>query len=149
MVKQTPNTIGYVEIAYAKSQNLPTALIKNKAGNFVEANIENVSAAAAGAVKDMPDDMRVKITDAEGDNAYPISSYTYILVYKDQKDATKGKALVDFLWWATHDGSKFTKELHYAPLPEEVVKKVEGKIKSISADGKPLYQEGTATTAGK
>lgn len=137
-VKSNPNSIGYIEIAFAKANNLPTALIKNKSGNFVEASIENVSAAAAGSVKDMPEDMRTQITNADGENAYPISSYTYILVYKDQKDAVKGKALVDFLWWATHDGEKFTSDLHYAPLPDEVVKKVETKINSITADGKPL-----------
>lgn len=140
-VKSNPNSIGYVEIAFAKANNLPTALIKNKAGKFVEPTIENISAAAAGSVKDMPDDMRVKIANADGENAYPISSYTYILVYKNQKNAVKGKALVDFLWWATHDGKKFTKDLHYAPLPEEVVKKVEEKLNSITAEGKPLREQ--------
>ncbi len=139
-VKNIPNSIGYIEIAFAKANNLPTALIKNKAGNFVEPTIENVSAAAAGSVNEMPDDMRTQITNADGANAYPISSYTYILVYKDQKDAVKGKALVDFLWWATHDGEKFTSDLHYAPLPEEVVKKAEAKINSITANGKPLRE---------
>ncbi|NNF00284.1 MAG: phosphate ABC transporter substrate-binding protein PstS [Pyrinomonadaceae bacterium] len=143
-VKQTPNTIGYVEIAFAKANKLPTALIKNKAGNFVDATIDNVSAAAAGSIKDMPEDMRVKITNAEGDNTYPISSYTYILVYKQQKDAVKGKALVDFLWWAVHDGSQYAKALHYAPLPKEVVEKVEAKIYSITADGKPLREKAKA-----
>lgn len=139
-VKSNPNSIGYVELAFAKANNLPTALVKNKAGNFVEPTIENISAAAAGSVQNMPDDMRVTITNADGDSAYPISSYTYILVYKNQKDAVKGKALVDFLWWAIHDGKQFTADLHYAPLPEEVVKKVEAKINSITADGKPLRQ---------
>lgn len=150
-VKQTPNTIGYVEVAFAKENNLPAALIKNKAGNFVEPSIANISAAAAGSVKDMPEDMRVKITNAEGDNTYPISSYTYILVYKNQKDAVKGKALVDFLWWAIHDGDKFAEPLHYAPLPEEVVKKVEAQIDLITADGKPLREGGKeeAKTAGE
>ena len=139
-VKNIPNSIGYIEIAFAKANNLPMALIKNKAGNFVEPIIENVSAAAAGSVASMPDDLRVKITNADGANAYPISSYTYILVSKDQKDAVKGKALADFLWWAIHDGEKFARDLHYAPLPEEVVKKVEAKINSIAASGKPLRQ---------
>jgi phosphate transport system substrate-binding protein len=137
-VKNLPNSIGYVEIAFAKANNLPTAMIKNKSGKFVEAKIENVSSAAAGSVKDMPEDMRTSITNADGDTAYPISSYTYILVYKEQKDAVKGKALVDFLWWAVHDGEKFTSDLHYAPLPEEVVKKVEAKISSITSGGKAL-----------
>lgn len=140
-VKSAPNTVGYVEIAFAKENKLPIALIKNKAGNYVEPAIENVSAAAAGSIADMPDDLRVSITNSEGENAYPISSYTYILVYKDQKDAVKGKALVDFLWWALHDGSKFASDLHYAPLPAEVLKKVEAKIETISANGKPLREE--------
>jgi phosphate transport system substrate-binding protein len=145
-VKNTPNTIGYVEVAFAKENKLPVALIKNKAGNFVEPTIANISAAAAGSVKDMPEDMRIQITNAEGDQTYPIASYTYILAYKEQKDATKGKALVDFLWWAIHDGSKYAEDLHYAPLPKEVVTKVEAKINSITADGKALHEGGEAKT---
>lgn len=139
-VKNIPNSIGYVEIAFAKANDLPTALIKNKSGKFVEASIENVSAAAAGSVKDMPEDLRTRITNAEGENAYPISSYTYILVNKEQPDDVKGKALVDFLWWAVHDGEKFTSDLHYAPLPDEVVKKVEKKLKTITSNGTALRQ---------
>ncbi len=146
-VKQTPNTIGYVEVAFAKENKLPVALIKNKAGNFVEPSIENISSAAAGAVKDMPEDLRVNITNAEGENTYPISSFTYILAYKEQKDAAKGKALVDFLWWAVHDGSQYAKDLHYAPLPKEIVEKVEAKINSLTADGKQLHE--SAKAAGK
>ncbi|MEZ5308518.1 MAG: phosphate ABC transporter substrate-binding protein PstS [Pyrinomonadaceae bacterium] len=137
-VKNTPNTIGYVEIAFAKENKLPMALVKNKAGKFVEASVESVSAAAAGSANDMPDDMRMSITNADGEGAYPISSYTYILAFKEQKNAAKGKALVDFLWWALHDGSKFASELNYAPLPDVVQKKVEAKIDSITAEGKPL-----------
>lgn len=139
-VKNIPNSIGYIEIAFAKANNMPMALIKNKAGNFVEPTIENVSAAAAGSVGSMPDDMRVQITNADGANSYPISSYTYILVHQNQKDAVKGKALVDFLWWAINDGNKFTADLHYAPLPAEVANKVEAKINSITAAGNPLRQ---------
>lgn len=141
-VKKTPNTLGYVEVAYAKENDLPVALLKNKAGNFVEPSIENISAAADGVADEMPDDLRISITNADGENTYPISSFTYILAYKEQKDATKGKALVDFLWWAIHDGSKFAKDLHYAPLPEKVIKKVEGKLNSITANGKPLHEGG-------
>ncbi len=137
-VKQTPNTIGYVELAYAVQNKLPVALIKNKSGNFVEPSIDAVTSAAAGTVAQTPDDLRVSITDAEGATAYPISSYTYILVYQEQKDATKGKVLVDFLWWGVHDGENFAKELLYAPLPAEIVKRVEVKINSITAGGKPL-----------
>ena len=139
-VKQTPNAIGYVELTFAKANTLPIALIKNKGGEFIEANLDTVKAAAAGSIGKMPDDLRVQITDAEAAGAYPISSYTYILVYRDEPDATKGKALVDFLWWALHDGEKYAAELHYAPLPAEVLKKVEAKINSVTSGGKPLRQ---------
>jgi phosphate transport system substrate-binding protein len=139
-VKQTPNSIGYVELTFAKANNLPTALVKNKAGQFVEASLEGVSAAAAGSVASMPDDLRTQITNADGATSYPLASYTYILVYKEQNDAVKGKAIADFLWWATHDGEKFAKDLHYAPLPTEVVAKVESKIKSMTSGGKALRQ---------
>lgn len=137
-IKQTPNTIGYVELTFAKANNLPTALIKNAAGNFVEANVDTVNAAAVEAVAKTPDDLRVDITNAAGANAYPISSYTYILVYKDQKDATKGKLLNDFLWWATHEGQSYAKDLHYAPLPAEIVKKLENQLRMMSSGGQPL-----------
>jgi phosphate transport system substrate-binding protein len=140
VVKNTPNTIGYVEIAFAKENNLPIALIKNKAGKFVEASVDNVTAAAEGASKDMPEDFRTSITDADGESSYPIASYTYLLVFKEQKDARKGKALVDFMWWALHDGSQFAKALNYAPLPPAVLTKVEAKIGTITADGKPLRE---------
>src|SRR6184192_3613441 len=137
-IKQQPNTIGYVELAYATQNKLPVALIKNKSGNYVEPTIDNVTAAAAGSVANTPDDLRVSITNASGANAYPISSYTYILVYKDLTDATKGKAVVDFLWWGIHDGESFAKDLQYAPLPAEIVKRSEAKINSITSGGKPL-----------
>lgn len=139
-VKNTPNTIGYVELTFAKANNLPTALIKNAAGNYVEPNSDTVSNAAAGMADKMPEDLRFEITNAEGADAYPISGIVYVLAYKDQKDAAKGKNLVDFLWWATHDGEKFLKELHYAPLPAKLVQKVEAKINSLSNSGKPLRQ---------
>lgn len=137
-VKQNPNSIGYVELTFAKANNLPTALIKNKAGNYVEPSLENLKAAAAESPPQTPEDLRVQITNPEGAQAYPISSYTYILAYKNQPDAVKGKALADFLWWATHDGAKYANELHYAALPDEIVKRVEGKINSMTANGKPL-----------
>jgi phosphate transport system substrate-binding protein len=137
-VKQTPNTIGYVELAYAIQNKLPVALLKNKAGDFVEPSFDAVTAAAAESLPATPEDLRVSITDAAGKGAYPISSYTYILVYKEQRDAAKGKALVDFLWWGLHDGEQFAKDLNYAPLPAEIVKRAEAKVNSIVAGGKPL-----------
>ena len=139
-IKNTPNTIGYVELAYAVQNKLPVALIKNRAGNFVEPSLDAVTAAAAETVGSIQEDLRASITDASGASTYPISSYTYILVYKDQKDAVKGKLLVDFLWWGIHDGEKFAKDLQYAPLPEEIVKRAEAKLNSITSAGKPLRQ---------
>jgi phosphate transport system substrate-binding protein len=139
-VKNTPNTIGYTELAYAVQNKLPVGLVKNTAGNFVEPTIDSVTAAAAASAATIPDDLRVSITNAQGGQAYPISSFTYIIVYKDQKDAAKGKVLADFLWWAIHDGESFAKDLQYAPLPAEIVKKAEGKINSITAGGTPLRQ---------
>jgi phosphate transport system substrate-binding protein len=136
-IKQQPNTIGYVELAYAVQNKLPVALLKNSSGKFVQPSTETVTAAAAAASGQTPDDLRVSITNSAGENAYPISGYTYLLAYKDQKDATKGKALVDFLWWGIHDGEKFT-GADYAPLPAEIVTRAEAKINSITSSGKPL-----------
>lgn len=137
-VKQTPNTVGYVELAYAVHNKLPVALVKNSSGNFVEPSLDAVTAAAAESLPTTPDDLRVSITNAGGASAYPISSYTYILAYKEQKDAAKGKALVDFLWWGIHDGEGFAKDLQYAPLPADIIKRAEAKINSITSGGKPL-----------
>ena len=139
-VKQTPNSIGYVELTFAKANKLPTAKIRNKAGEFIEASLESIASAATDSIGKMPGDLRVQITDADGRDSYPISSYTYILVFKDQADSGKGKALADFLFWAVTDGEAFAKNLHYAPLPAEVVSKVKAKINSMSSGGKPLRQ---------
>ncbi len=135
-VKQTPGAVGYVELIYAKNNNLTYATIKNAAGKFVEPSVDSVTAAAAGAVKTIPDDLRVSITNAEGDGAYPISGFTYLLVYKDQADASKGKALADFIWWGLHDGSAMAKDLVFAPLPAEVLTKAEAKVKMLNNGGK-------------
>jgi phosphate transport system substrate-binding protein len=137
-VKQTPNTVGYVELAYAVQNKLPVAQIKNTSGNFIAPSIDAVTSAASGSLATTPEDLRVSITNAAGADAYPISSYTYILVYKAQKDAAKGKALVDFLWWGIHDGEGFAKDLQYAPLPADIVKKAEAKINSVTANGTAL-----------
>lgn len=137
-VKNTPNTIGYVELAYAVQNKLPVAHIKNAGGAFVEPTIESVTAAASASAGSTPDDLRVSITNATGAQAYPIASYTYILVYKEQRDAAKGKALVDFLWWGIHDGEAFAKDLQYAPLPPDIVSRAEAKINSITAGGTAL-----------
>lgn len=131
IVKQTEGSIGYVELAYAVKNGLPYASIKNKSGNFIEPTLESVSAAATGASKDMPQDLRVSITDADGKESYPISGFTWLLVYANQKDKEKAAAMVKFLRWAMSDGQLYAKDLLYAPLPKEVVKLAEAKIASI------------------
>src|SRR5438093_1791598 len=137
-VKQTPNSLGYVELIYAEQNNLSFASVKNSAGDFIKPSLDSITAAAAGAANQLPDDLRVSITNASGKDAYPISSFTYFLVYKNQDNEAKGKALVAFLWWAIHDGQQYARQLHYAPLAPEVVQKAERKIRSINYQGKPL-----------
>ncbi len=133
LVKQSDGSIGYVELAYAVKNNLPYASLRNKAGKFVEPTFDAVSAAAAGAVKTMPSDMRVSITDADGAASYPISGFTWLLVYQSGKDSQKTAALVKFLKWAYSDGQTYAKDLYYAPLPKPVVQMCEKKITTIVA----------------
>jgi phosphate transport system substrate-binding protein len=128
LVKQSDGSIGYVELAYAVKNNLPYAVLQNKAGNFVPATFEAVSAAAAAAARNMPSDLRVSITDPAGKDSYPISGFTWLLIYKNMKDKTKAAAIVQFLRWAMTDGQSYAKDLYYAPLPKDVVKLCEKKI---------------------
>jgi len=139
LVKQTPNALGYVELAYAIQNQQPYGSVQNKAGKFVEPSLESTTAAAAGAVANIPDDLRVSITNADGEGSYPIASFTYILVNPNQTDMVKAQTLVSFLWWGIHDGEQFAKDLNYAPLPPEVVAKAEAKIKQITVGGKPVF----------
>jgi phosphate transport system substrate-binding protein len=139
-IKSTPGSIGYIELAYATQNKLSFASIKNKAGKYIEPKIEAITAAGAG--QEMPEALYTSLANPEGEAAYPIAAYTYMLVYEDMKDATKAKALVDFLWWAVHDGQKFAQELHYAPLPDDVVKKIEARLKSLKSSGKAVLAGG-------
>ncbi len=132
IIKQSPGSVGYVELAYAVKNGLAYATLKNKEGNFVEATFDGVSAAAAGAAKNMPDDLRVSITDAAGKDSYPISGFTWLLIYQHMKDKEKAGAMVKFLKWAMADGQSYAKDLYYAPLPKEVVKMCEKKIAMIA-----------------
>lgn len=142
LVKQTPFSIGYVELIYALSNQLPFAAVKNKAGQFVTPSLESVTAAAAAAAADMPDDFRVSITDAPGADAYPIAGMTWLLVYTKQTDAAKGAKLVAFLDWALTEGQKAAPTLHYAPLPAAVATKARAALARITtADGKPLTEK--------
>jgi phosphate transport system substrate-binding protein len=137
-VKNTPGALGYVELAYAAKNKLPVGLVRNAAGKFVEPTIESTTAAAAGAAKSMPADFRVSLTNPPGAEAYPIASFTWLLVYREQPDQAKGRAIVNFLWWMSHEGQKFAPDLLYAPLPAQVVKQIEARIKEINYQGKPL-----------
>jgi phosphate transport system substrate-binding protein len=134
VVKSTPGAVGYVELAYAHQNKLPMASLRNHEGAFVVPTLESTSAAAAGA--EMPADYRVSITDAKGKDAYPLASFTYLLVYKDQADPRKGEALLRFLWWAIHEGQATASSLDYAPLPKAVVAKVEKTLGSLTVQGK-------------
>ena len=137
-VKQTKGSIGYVELAYAKQNSLPYAQIKNKAGNFVEATVDSTKAAVQSAITNLPADLRISLGNPDGAQAYPIAGFTYILVYKNQKDQAKGQALVSFLWWAIHDGSQYTAALDYVSQPPDMVKKVEDQIRKINYNGQSL-----------
>ncbi|MDP9202668.1 MAG: phosphate ABC transporter substrate-binding protein PstS [Gemmatimonadota bacterium] len=136
-VKQTPGAIGYVELAYAKQNKLPVAAIRNNAGQFIAASVPAVTAAAAGAAKTLPPntDYRISIVDAPGPDSYPISSFTWILVYQHEKDAVKGKKLVDFLNWALTEGEKQATPLDYAPLPADMASNVRARLKTIDLTG--------------
>jgi phosphate transport system substrate-binding protein len=129
-LRQMSGAIGYVELIYAVENKIAYGSVRNAAGAFVKASLESVTAAAASAPK-MPDDFRVSITNAPGKDAYPISSFTWLLIPAQSKDAAKGKILGDFLNWMVTDGQKMTSELSYAPLPENVAAKVKEAIKQV------------------
>ncbi len=131
LVKQTPNSIGYIELIYAVQNNIPYGWVKNPAGEFIKPSLDGVSAAAAGAAKSMPDDFRVSITNAPGKTAYPISSFTWLLIPAQIQDAAKRTAIKDFIAWAITSGQKFCEPLAYAQLPKEVVAKEQKAIAMI------------------
>jgi phosphate transport system substrate-binding protein len=130
LIRQLPGSIGYVELIYAVQNNITYGSVRNSAGVFVKATLEGVTAAAASAPK-MPADFRVSITNAPGKDAYPISSFTWLLIPAQSKDPAKGKMLSDFLNWMVTDGQKMTSALSYAPLPDSVVAKVKEAIKQV------------------
>jgi phosphate transport system substrate-binding protein len=130
LIRQMPGAIGYIELIYAVQNKISYGSVRNSAGNFVKASLESVTAAAASAPK-MPADFRVSITNAPGKDAYPISSFTWLLIPQQAKDPAKGKVLVDFLNWMVTDGQKMTNALSYAPLPDSVVQKEKEAIKQV------------------
>jgi phosphate transport system substrate-binding protein len=131
LVKQTPNSIGYVELIYAVQNNIPYGAVKNSSGAFVKADLASVTAAAAGAAKSMPDDFRVSITDPPGKAAYPISSFTWLLIPQKFQDGAKRDAIKGFLKWMLNEGQDSVEALSYAKLPKEVVEKEKKAINSI------------------
>jgi phosphate transport system substrate-binding protein len=135
-VKQIPGAIGYVELAYAEQNKIPYAQLRNKAGKYIQPSLE--SAAKAADVADLPDDMKVMVTDSSNPQAYPIAGFTWLLIYENQTDAAKADAIAHLSWWMIHEGEKFAKPLGYAPLQGVAVKKAENLIKKIKVDGKPV-----------
>jgi phosphate transport system substrate-binding protein len=138
VVRQTPGAIGYVELAYAKQNQLPVALVQNRAGNFVEPTLAGTSAAVEAAAAALAKDPRTPIVNGPGADTYPISGLTFLLVYQDQKDPAKARALADFIRWANHEGQEMAASLDYARLPQAVIKINEATLKSLTANGKPL-----------
>jgi phosphate transport system substrate-binding protein len=138
-VKQTPGTIGYVELAYAKQNRLPVALIKNADGQFVEPTIASITAAGEGAAAALTadSDYRISIVNAPGTNAYPISSFTWLLVYERQADATKARKLLDFMTWMYGAGQQNAAALDYAPLPPALAAQLAARLSSVQVGASP------------
>jgi phosphate transport system substrate-binding protein len=139
VVKQTPYSIGYVELAYANQNKLAVGQVKNKAGKFIVPNMKTASLAAQGVV--LPDDMRAKLVNSDNAEAFPIVGFTWLLAYTNQTDPAKALALTRMLWWATHDGQQYCEALDYAPLPVDAIKKAEVLIKKIQVNGKQALPE--------
>ncbi len=135
-VQQIPGAIGYVEMAYAKQNNMAWAQLKNKAGVFLEPSLE--SAALAADQSNLPDNMEVMITDSANPKAYPITGFTWLLVYENQKDEAKADAVANLAWWMIHEGQQYALPLEYAPLKGPALKKAEALVKKIKANGRPI-----------
>lgn len=142
LVKQQTGGIGYVELAYAVQNHITFALMRNKAGVFVAPTLSATTAAMAAFVNQIPADYRIFITNAPGKDAYPITGFTWLLVDQDQPNLAKGHELVQFLWWAIHDGQVYAPQLFYAALPKAMVQRVETTIRTISYQGKPILSVG-------
>ena len=139
-IKSTPGAIGYVELAYAVNNHMPVVHLRNKSGRYVRPSVEAMTEAASGVM--LPDSLHASITDSAAPDAYPIVSYTYILVYDNTQNQRKGRELLEFLWWAIHDGQKYAKPLGYAPLPARAVSQVESRLKHLKAGGKNVFAAG-------
>jgi phosphate transport system substrate-binding protein len=140
-VQQTPGSVGYVELIYALVIGKPTIAIQNQTGNFVQPTLEAVQAAAAGYLDDLPDDLRVSITDPpEGEDSYPISGLTWVLLRRSESDLTVMSALLEFLYWALTEGDEFALSLHYSPLPDEVREIALDMLEKIEVNGQQVFE---------
>lgn len=135
-VQQIPNSVGYVELAYARQNKLATAILRNPAGNFIEPSLAATTRAAEGVT--LPADMKVMLTGSPNPEAYPVVGFTWMLVYVNQKERVKGEAVAKMLWWAIHDGQKYTEALTYASLAAPVVSAAEYAVLSINYQGQPF-----------
>ena len=138
LVRQTPGSIGYVELAYAKQNNLSVAHVRNLSGRFIEPTLESTTAAAMGAATALAKDVRTPICNSAAPDAYPISGLTFLLVYRDQKDPAKAAALADFIRWANSEGQEVAASLFYARLPQQVVKVNQASLMLLRVGGKPI-----------
>jgi len=139
-VSRTPGAIGYVELIYARQNHIAYGTVRNRAGNFVQASLASTTAAAAGAMQTIgaDTDFRISITDADGADAYPIASFTWLLLPTQLSNPVTARSLLEFVWWATHDGQRFTEALDYARLPEPVVRLIEARLKTLTLNGAPV-----------
>ncbi|MGQ0568275.1 MAG: phosphate ABC transporter substrate-binding protein PstS [Armatimonadota bacterium] len=138
LVKQTPHSMGYVELAYALTNQMTFGNVRNRAGQFARPSLSSTTKAMEGALRAIPDDYRVFFTDPQGRDVYPVAGFTWILIYGDQSDPVKGKTMVDFLWWATHDGQKYAPTLLYAALPRSLAQRIEATLKTVTSQGKAM-----------
>jgi phosphate transport system substrate-binding protein len=139
LVRQTPGALGYVELAYAKQNALPVALVRNQAGRFVGPTLASTTAAVSGAAAALAKDVRTPIANAPGPDAYPISGLTFLLVYQDSKDPARARALAGFISWAMREGQGMVEALDYARLPEAVIRANEAALRTLTANGKPVF----------
>jgi phosphate transport system substrate-binding protein len=138
-IKTTENSLGYVELAYVLSNNMQYSALQSKDGEYLLPSLETAKSGAQNFA-DVPPDLRFYIVNAPGKNSYPIIGYSWLLVYQNQKDADKGQALANALWWITHDGQQYSSALTYVPLPNNIVQKDEEQIKKLQCGGSPCYK---------
>src|SRR5579883_2230401 len=141
LVKQTPGAIGYFELAYAVQNNITVASLQNQAGKFVDPTSDGASAAASGAIASLPPDLRATFVNAPGDASYPIAGFSWVVINANQSDAKVAQSLVSLLWWVTHDGQKYARDLSYAPLPNQLQRLDEAQLKKVMAAGKPVLAQ--------